>query len=238
MTRHSARRPDDRAALQQKGATAQPAAGSVAAVLDAPTSGLVRVALGIPHASEAQLAEWMAAAAAAGTPALWMEELLISSLLYVGFPRALVAMTVWRRREPQPAPGAEASDYAGWRAWVARGEATCREVYGPHYEQLRHNVRALHPALELWMMVDGYGKTLSRPGLDLRRRELCSVALLVPQSAPRQLVAHLRGALNAGATPQELDDVLALAAEAPGSEGLRDVALGLWHELRDNLRHD
>jgi 4-carboxymuconolactone decarboxylase len=210
----------------------------VAAVLDAATRGLVRVALGIQNGSEAQLAEWVDTAVAAGAPPIWVEELLISSVLYVGYPRALVAMAVFRRRTPDPAPGAEVSDYGRWREWLERGEATCREVYGKHYDRLRHNVRALHPALETWMMVDGYGKTLSRPGLDLMRRELCSVALLIPQAAPRQLVAHLRGALNAGATPAQLDEVLALAGAAPVGEGLLDVALGLWHELRDTLRHD
>lgn len=238
MIHHPLRRTKDRAGPQRNGDPAPGAGGSVPAVLDAPTRGLVRVALGIPHASEVRLAEWMGAAVEGGTPALWLEELLISSVLYVGFPRALVAMTVWRRRSPQPAVGAEASDYARWREWVERGEATCREVYGLHYEQLRHNVRALHPALEQWMMVDGYGKTLGRPGLDLWRRELCSVALLVGQSAPRQLVAHLRGALNSGATSEQLDEVLALAGDAPLGEGLLDVALGLWHELRDTRGHD
>lgn len=238
MMSHPLRRSMDRAEPQRKGDPPEPSGGSVRAVLDAPTRGLVRVALAIPHASDAQLTERMRAAAEAGTPALWLEELLLASVLYVGFPRALVAVTVWRRQAPQPAAGAEQSDYGRWREWVQRGEAACREVYGSHYEQLRHNVRALHPALDLWMVVDGYGKTLSRPGLDLERRELCSVALLVGQSAPRQLVAHLRGALNAGAAPAELDEVLALAAEAPMGEGLLDVALGLWHELRDTLRHD
>ena len=238
MTRHPQRRSKDRATPQRKGDPAGQAGASVAGVLDAPTRGLVRIALGIPHAPEPRLAEWMAAAVESGAPALWIDELLLASLLYVGFPRALVATMCWRRLSPAPAPGAEASDYAQWREWLERGEATCREVYGSHYGQLRRNVRALHPDLDLWMVVDGYGKTLSRPGLDLRRRELCSVAMLVFQPAPRQLVAHLRGALNAGATTAQLDEVLALAAEAPAGEGLLDVALGLWHELRDTLQHD
>jgi 4-carboxymuconolactone decarboxylase len=210
----------------------------VTTVLDEATRGLLRVALGIPNASETRLADEMRAAAAGGTPAVWLEELLLSSLLYVGFPRALVAATVFRRQVPEPAAGSEPEGYDHWREWQERGEATCRVVYGKHYDQLRSNVRTLHPALDLWMVMDGYGKTLSRPGLDLMRRELCSVALLVGQAAPRQLVAHLRGAVNAGATAGQLDEVLVLAGEMPADAGLLHVARGLWHELRDTLLHD
>lgn len=207
------------------------------AVLDEATRGLVRVALGMPHASENELVELMRRAREEGTPGLWLEELLLSSVLYVGFPRAIVAWTVYRRLEPDPAPGSEPSEYARWQEWLERGEATCRAIYGKHYEQLRHNIRALHPVLELWMIVDGYGKTLSRGGLDLLHRELCSVGMLIPQGAPRQLLSHLSGALNAGAGVEMVDEVLALASSLPVRSRHLDVARGLWQEMKDTLVH-
>jgi 4-carboxymuconolactone decarboxylase len=207
-------------------------------VLDAATRGLVRVALALPHAPEVQLADLLRRATEDGAPAIWIEELLLSSVLYVGYARTLVAAGVFRRLVPDLAPGSEESNYDEWRQWVARGEATCRTVYGKHYDQLRHNVRALHPALESWMIVDGYGKTLSRPGLDLKHREFCSVGMLIPQRVPRQLVAHLRGALNAGASAAELDEVLAIAASMGLDADVLEIARNLWQELRDTLLHD
>jgi 4-carboxymuconolactone decarboxylase len=210
----------------------------VTAVLDPATRALVQVALGLPEGTEAQLGAWIADARRAGTPDLWLDELLISSVVFVGFPRALVAMAELRRLVPEPAEGAEVTDYGRWLEWRARGEATCRVVYGKHYGFLRRNVRALHPALEEWMIVDGYGKTLSRPGLDLMRRELCSVGMLVAQRAPRQLLSHFRGALNAGATPEQVDDVLEIAATMGVGTDVLAVARDLWQELRDTLLHD
>ena len=62
------------------------------------------------------------------------------------------------------------------------------------------------------MVSDGYGKVLSRPGLDLARRELCVVAQTAVLSAERQLHSHLRGALHAGATPALVEEVLALVS--------------------------
>lgn len=207
------------------------------AALDAPTRALLRVALGLPDATELELADWMRRARDAGTPGLWIEELLLASVLFIGYARALMAAGAYRRLEPDRASGGETSRYEDWPTWRARGEELCRRVYGKHYDQLRHNVSALHPDLDLWMIVDGYGKTLARPGLDAWRRELCSIAMLVPQSVPRQLLAHLRGALNVGATPAQVDELLDVARDARVGEEEIAVARQLWQELKDELPH-
>lgn len=199
--------------------------------LDHATAGLVRVACGIPDASEAALADLIRAARAAGASTVWIEELVLSSVLFVGFPRALVAAAALRAVEPGTGEGADAADYDRWREWLTRGEETGRRIYGEQFDRLRRNVAALHPALDLWIVVDGYGRTIGRPALDMTRRELCAIAMLVPQNASRQLHSHLRGALNVGATPEQVAAVLALAGEVglPGSRV--DAALALWYDV-------
>jgi 4-carboxymuconolactone decarboxylase len=71
----------------------------------------------------------------------------------------------------------------------------------------------LHPALDAWMITEGYGKVLSRPQLDLKRRELCVVAACAAAGQDRQLHSHLHGALNAGATPEAVGAVLDALAD-------------------------
>jgi 4-carboxymuconolactone decarboxylase len=83
-------------------------------------------------------------------------------------------------------------------------------VYGRFYERLRVNIRELHPALDTWMIVEGYGKVLGRPALDLARRELCIVAACAIARQDRQLHSHLHGALHAGVDV----DVVAAALDA------------------------
>ncbi len=212
------------------------AAGSSATVkgLDEPTVGLVRVAGAITNAEPGVLADLMGAALGRGTGAEWLEELVLAAVLFVGFPRALVSAAALRTIVPEPAgePG-DAADYSSWPAWRARGEATCRTVYGASYQRLRRNVRALHPALDTWIVMDGYGRTLSRPALDLKRREFCAIAMLVPQRVPRPLRSHLLGARNAGATVREVDAVLDIVASMPIVPGSRAAAARrLWAELR------
>ena len=108
---------------------------------------------------------------------------------------------------------------------------TCARVYGPFYDRLRPNIAALHPALDAWMIVEGYGKVLSRPGLDLKRRELCVVAACAVMDQERQLHSHLHGALNAGATATEVDETLA-AVDDMLEPRARERIAHLWSRVR------
>lgn len=157
---------------------------------------------------------------AAAVPDAWVEEMLLQSYLFCGFPRTLNAMREWRRVSGRAAPVAEDLPAPDLERWREQGEATCAVVYGRSYEKLRHNIAALHPALDEWMIVEGYGKILSRPGLDLRVRELCVVAACVAAGQDRQLHSHLHGALHAGATVEEVRGTLAALEGSVGAEEL------------------
>jgi len=191
---------------------------------EAATLALVDLAAAIASGQDHALRAGIAETIAAGAPATWVEELILQSVLMVGWPRTLAAAAAWREISGLPAPdGDPGASPAFMGEWEARGEATCRTVYGSNYARLRENVRALHPALDQWMVTEGYGRTLSRPGLDLRRRELCTVAQCAVQATLPQLHSHLRGARHAGATPADLRAALG-AAERYNAAEFRDAA--------------
>lgn len=138
-----------------------------------------------------------------------VDEVILQSYLFAGFPRTLNAARMWRAASGIPAPPSDDSASSSHGPeWEREGEVTCALVYGRSYEMLRHNVRDLHPALDAWMITDGYGKVLSRPGLDLKTRELCIVAACAAAGQQRQLHSHFHGALNSGATPGEIAETL------------------------------
>ena len=203
--------------------------------LDPATATLVRLSACITSGTEADVRRAIADCVATVTSARWMEELVLQSYLFAGFPRALNAAREWRRaagaHEAPPDAEGPAEGYADLYEWRMRGEGTCEEVYGRNYAKLRANIRALHPALDEWMIVEGYGKVLSRPGLDLVRRELCVVAACVAAGQDRQLHSHLLGALNAGATAPQVSATLdALEGTVGGVELER--ARRLWDRVR------
>ncbi len=185
-----------------------PAAGPQG-VLDEATLALVALAGAIAVGEEGEVRQRIGEALAADVPHIWVDELLLQSVLMVGWPRTLVAAGLWRAESGTPADADDRDlDYTAAPEWQARGEATCSLIYGENYAKLRRNVKTLHPALDAWMLTEGYGRTLSRPGLDLKRRELCIIAQTAVLDTPRQLHSHLRGALHAGATPDEVEAVI------------------------------
>jgi 4-carboxymuconolactone decarboxylase len=193
--------------------------------LDAGTRVLVQLSAAIAAGDEATVRTWFVQAAR-DVPPLHVEELVLQSYLFCGFPRALNAAREWRRVSGRPAPASdEADDVSRGEEWRERGEQTCAAVYDGMYEKLRLNVRDLHPALDSWMVVDGYGKVLSRPGLDLPRRELCIVAACAAMGQDRQLHSHLRGALNVGVDPLVLGELLDAVAGLLGPERARSARL-------------
>jgi 4-carboxymuconolactone decarboxylase len=209
-----------------------------APVLDARTAALVRVAAAVVEGRVPELQARFAAARDADVPALWIEELLLQSMLVVGYPLALVAFGVWRAVDgPAPAPqsGAEDLAHADWESWAARGAGVCREVYGRAYHKLLVNLRALHPALEDLVLVDAYGKVIGRPGLDLKRRELTTIAAIAVLGTAQQLHSHLRGALNTGASAPEIEAVLALVDGDLDPERRR-TAREQWEDVRRRKR--
>jgi len=199
------------------------------------TRALVRVAIAVALGDTVALKERLRAARAIDVPPRWVDELLLQSLLNVGYALGLQAFGVWREVHPAPAAGSteegERLSHEGWAGWLERGARVCEAVYGRTYHRLLVNLRGLHPAIEALVVVDAYGKLIGRDGLDLKHRELCTLAEIAVLDTPRQLHAHLRGALNTGSTHEEVEDVLALVEEDVGQRRpLR--AREVWHDVR------
>jgi 4-carboxymuconolactone decarboxylase len=165
-----------------------------------------------------------------------VEEALLQSYLFVGFPAALSGLARWRELRgtpPEPEDPAEAEADAARRE--TRGVEICRAVYGGAYERLRSNVARAHPAIDRWMIREGYGKVLGRPGLALAERELCIVALLAAAGWEPQLHSHLRGALRTGAADADIEEALEVGLAAAGDEEGVKRGRTLWRRVRARL---
>lgn len=200
--------------------------------LDEATRRLVALAAAIAVGAEPATERAVRAVRDGGVSAGWIDELLLQSVLICGWPRALTAARIWRQAGAPVAPSSEdAADYRKHEEWKSRGEATCHAVYGDSYLALRRNIHALHPALEAGMIVEGYGRILGRPALDLVRRELCIVAQIAVQGACRQLRSHLKGALGTGAAPRVVAEVLEQVRPLLSEEEWNQTWL-LWERVR------
>jgi len=177
------------------------------------------VAAGAGGETEARAREALGAGVTPGH----LYEAVLQSYLFVGFPRtieALFAVAPLLRERGFAPPRAGAADPARWRR---EGEELCRRVYGRNYEKLVSVMQDFSPDLADWMIVEGYGKTLSRPGLGPVDRELAVVAILTVTRMWRQLRSHAIGAVNVGAARTDVKDAIELCAPWSGEAGVREA---------------
>ncbi|HUP18457.1 MAG TPA: hypothetical protein VM778_00740 [Gemmatimonadota bacterium] len=182
----------------------------------AEAAALMRVGAAAAAGDTARLVEALEGAVRAGASVDHLEEIILQTYVFAGFPRAINAFYTWQgwlvrtgRTRGQIVHEPDSPE-----AWRRRGEELCRRVYGESFEALQARLARLHPALAEWTLVEGYGKVLSRPGPEAARREAAAVGALIALDADRQLASHLSGALHVG-LPR---DALETAARTVGGE--------------------
>ncbi len=154
----------------------------------------------------------------AGATTKQMYETMLQSYLFLGFPRMLTAAACLREEiaAAVSADGDEPIKAEEVRQWYDDGLGLCKKVYGEKYELLRQRIADYSPDIFRWMILEGYGKVLSRPGLDVVTRELCSIAYLMMDNRGEQLYAHIRGARNVGASDELIRMVVEDIGDAAG----------------------
>ena len=154
-------------------------------------------------------------------------EVALQSYLFLGFPRMLIAVEALSALLPKGSLSHQPLELSpdDLTDWFERGQELCRQVYGSSYDALKTRVQKMAPEVFLWMELEGYGKVLSRPGLGIIDREMSIVACLTMENRNSQLHSHLRGALNVGAEPQLVRDVISdLSSASPeGHRSAREI---------------
>jgi len=69
----------------------------------------------------------------------------------------------------------------------------------------------------------GWGSTWQRGGIDLKTRSLITIAMLAALKAPQELKGHIRGALNNGASIEEIQEVLLHSAVYCGAPAAQEA---------------
>ena len=89
------------------------------------------------------------------------------------------------------------------------GLATRKQVMGEDFvANAFGNATAFTLPMQHYITRNAWGDVWQRPGLDLKTRSLITVAILTALGKQHELKGHVRGALNNGDTPEELQEVL------------------------------
>lgn len=102
-----------------------------------------------------------------------------------------------------------------------------KEVDGRAGEAVVESLQDIAPDLGRYVIEFPFGDVYSRPGLDLRTRELVTVAALTAMgNCQPQLRVHLNGALNVGCSKEEIvETIIQMAVYAGFPCALNGMAL-------------
>jgi 4-carboxymuconolactone decarboxylase len=90
-----------------------------------------------------------------------------------------------------------------------RGLAKLKEIYGHRAQILVAALGEVAPDLSRYVVEFGFGDIHCRPGLDLKSREIATVAALTALgTASLQLRAHIHAAMNVGCSQAEVVEVI------------------------------
>lgn len=141
-----------------------------------------------------------------------LREAILQTHLFAGYPRTLNALAAFKdacKKVSNPLSGEiklrdeplEGDDIAAFRQ---RGQKLFNLIYAENSPRIDRFARSNSPDLGEWAVVEGYGRVLSRPGLEYRQRSVCIVAALMPMDVTPQLKGHIQGALNTGTSNKAL----------------------------------
>lgn len=139
-----------------------------------------------------------------GLPPRMIDEIILQSHLFLGFPAMIEASRMFAAiRSPHTNKNRLPGPYSDrdCREWNSKGMAKIKNIYGSVFDRLVAYINSFSPQILTWMINDGYGQVLSRPGASFPLRELSVVATLTVTSYANQLHAHVRGSLNVGVKP-------------------------------------
>jgi len=104
------------------------------------------------------------------------------------------------------------------------GEKTRRKVMGNSFvDGALAKTNDFTQPMQDYINDHGWGSTWQREGLDLKTRSLITIAMLTALKAPQELKGHIRGALNNGATVDEIREVLLHSAVYCGAPAAQEA---------------
>jgi len=90
-----------------------------------------------------------------------------------------------------------------------KGIENLKKMNPDSYRNLEKLLDDVAPDMARYIAEFPYGDIYSRPGLDLKTRELVTIASITTLgSAQTELKSHVHGALNVGCTPREIIEVI------------------------------
>lgn len=139
-------------------------------------------------------------------------EAIIHTCVYAGFPATLNAMTAAKEvfaARPNDPPESPITMPVDDECRYQRGWDALAKIDGEAGEQVIASLAGIAPDLARYIVEFSFGDIYSRDGLDLRAREIVTIAACTALGTARpQLKVHVHGLLNVGGTQDEVVETI------------------------------
>ena len=108
-----------------------------------------------------------------------------------------------------------------------RGQKALAEIDGQAGQAVIDSLADIAPDLARYVIEFAFGDVYSRPGLDLRAREIATIAALTAMGTARpQLKVHINAGINVGLSRQEIvETIMQMAVYAGFPAALNGIAV-------------
>lgn len=108
-----------------------------------------------------------------------------------------------------------------------RGQRALAEIDGEAGQAVIDSLAGIAPDLARYVIEFAFGDVYSRPGLDLRAREIATIAALTAMGNARpQLKVHINAGINVGLSQQEIvETIMQMAVYAGFPAALNGIAV-------------
>lgn len=166
----------------------------------------------------------------------FIDEVFITSYLFLGFPAMISAFEILQRIDQNKKQSYKINKKNDYNLWEKRGLKLFKKIYADKSDMLLLKVKRMHPEVAKWMLTEGYGKVLSRSFLPIKNREFIIITFLIVSFYPKQLHSHLKGALNIGATINDIDQIFSLIKKIDFKMDI-EKALQIWHSIKNQTKN-
>lgn len=122
---------------------------------------------------------------------------------------------------------------------LERGKRVLREIDGHTGEQVIESLADIAPDFATYLLEFPFGDIYSRPGLDVRSREIATIAALTAMgNAQPQLKVHIVAGLNVGLTRKEIVETIMQMAVYAGFPAALNGLFAAREVFRQQERND
>lgn len=160
----------------------------------------------------------------AGCSIAEVQEVLLQMSVYSGFPSAVNGMNALKEvLQKRKENGKKDPEGVNQKTKIPKGKtrldvgiSQLDKLKAVDLEKLQQAYKHVSPDFIQYVLEYGFADILARPGLDYKTREMATIAALTALGVTDQLKLHIRGAINLGASKEDIAEIMILMSVFTG----------------------